>query len=440
MTIPDALSHPYPGYIERLIQRIARGAAEVEPPQSTHEGSPPGLRAQVSGAVEALSADLIGLSHDIHAHPELCYAEHYAVGAVAGILAKHGHDAEVGAYGLATALRASAGQGRPRVAILAEYDALPGIGHACGHNVICATAVGAFLAVAAVAADLDGSVELIGCPAEEGGGGKERIARAGGFDEVDAAVMLHPSGFEAAEHPWIGVRTVDVTYHGLAAHASMTPFLGRNALDAVVQAYTGIAALRQHILPTDRVHGIITDGGQKPNIVPERAAAQFFLRSAEPETLVELSERAQAIFEAAATATGTRVEQSWDPTPVYLPLRNNHTLAARWAANIAARGRRALPAGVIPAAFSGSTDLGNVSVRVPAIQPLLSIAPPHVTIHTAEFADWARGERGDAGCVDGAIGLALTAVDYLTDAALREAAQAEFEAAGGRLDLDALLD
>lgn len=440
MTSHDAPSRPYPGYLERIVQRIADDAARAEPPQSEHKGAPPDLRAKVSEAVEALADDLVALSHDLHAHPELCYAEHHAVEAVAQLLTAHGFDAEVGAYELPTALRARVGDGRPRVAVLAEYDALPGIGHACGHNVICATALGAFLAVASIVGDLDGSIELIGCPAEEGGGGKELIARAGGFDEIDAAVMLHPSGFEAAEHLWIGVRTVDVAYHGLAAHAAATPFLGRNALDAVVQAYTGIAALRQHMLPSDRVHGIITDGGQKPNIVPERATATFYLRSAEPETLVELADRARAIFEAAAIATGTRVEIGWDPTPTYLPVRNNRTLAARWATNIGERGRRALPSGVIPTAFSGSTDLGNVSVRLPAIHPFLSIAPAHVTIHTPEFAEWARSERGDAGCIDGAIGLALTAIDYLTDAGLRDATREEFEAAGGRLDLDALLE
>ncbi|MGH8906008.1 MAG: M20 family metallopeptidase [Egibacteraceae bacterium] len=434
------LSRPYPGYLERLMARTVEEAARAEPLRSAHEGAPPDLRAAVTEAVEALGGDLVALSRDVHDHPELGYAEHHAVKAVAQLLAAHGHDAEIGAYGLDTALRARAGDGRPRVAVLAEYDALPGIGHACGHNVICATAVGAFLALARVVGDLDGSVELIGCPAEEGGGGKELIARAGGFDDIDAAVMLHPLGFETAEHPWIGVRTVAVTYHGLAAHASLSPFMGRNALDAVVQAYTGMAALRQHMLPTDRVHGIITDGGQKANIVPQRAAALFYLRSAEPETLVELSDRARAIFEAAAIATGTRVEIGWDPTPTYLPVRSNHALAARWAANVATRGRRSLPQGILPAMFAASTDLGNVSVRVPAIHPTLAIAPAHVTIHTPEFADWARGDLADAGCIDGAIGLALTALDFLTDAALRTACRDEFEAAGGALDPTALLD
>ncbi|MGH8931942.1 MAG: M20 family metallopeptidase [Egibacteraceae bacterium] len=438
MTTPP--SRPYSGYLERLVARIAEDAATAEPLRSSHLGAPEDLRAVVKRAVEASAADLVALSHDVHEHPELGYAEHHAVQAVARLLAAHGHKAEVGAYGIDTALRASAGDGRPRVAILAEYDALPGIGHACGHNVICATAVGAFLAVTRVIGDLEGSVELIGCPAEEGGGGKELIARAGGFDEVDAAMMLHPLGFEAAEHPWIGVRQVEVTYRGLAAHASLTPFLGRNALDAVVQAYTGIAALRQHILPSDRVHGIITDGGQKPNIVPQRAAAVFYLRSAEPETLVELAEKARMIFEAAATATGTVVDIGWDPIPTYLPVRSNHQLAARWATNIAERGRRSLPAGILPPNISASTDLGNVSVRVPAIHPTLAISPPHVSIHTPEFAEWARSDLADTGCVDGATGLALTALDFLTDATLRKAVTDEFEAAGGRLDVDALLD
>ncbi|MPZ73380.1 MAG: amidohydrolase, partial [Nitriliruptorales bacterium] len=313
------------------------------------------------------------------------------------------------------------------------------IGHACGHNVICATAVGAFLATAEVAGDLDGSVELIGTPAEEGGGGKELIARAGGFDDVDAVVMLHPSSFEAAEHPWIGVRTVDVTYHGLAAHAAAMPFKGRNALDGAVNAYQGMAQLRQHMLPTDRVHGIITEGGQKPNIVPERAALTFYLRSAEPETLAVLVQRAEDIFTAAATMSGTTVEIGWDPTPVYLPVRNNHPLALRWAVNVGERGRVSLPRGIVPDALTGSTDLGNVSVRVPAIHPTLAIAPAGVTIHSPEFTAHARSAAADQGVVDGAIGLALTAVDFLCDPELRTSVRDDFQAAGGTLDVAALL-
>ena len=430
---------PYPGYLDRLFTELERSAAASEPLTSSHRGAPDDVRQAVSAAVEAAADDLVALSHDVHEHPELGYEEHYAAAAVASVLTASGHEAEVGAYGLPTAVRARAGSGRPRVAILAEYDALPGIGHACGHNVICATAVGAFLAAAHVVADLDGSIELIGTPAEEGGGGKELIAQAGGFDEVDAVVMLHPAGFEAAEHPWIGVRTVDITYHGLTAHASATPFMGRNALDAAVNAYSAMAQLRQHLLPTDRVHGVITDGGQKPNIVPERAALQFYLRSAEPETLAILCDRALDVFEAAARMTGTEVEIGWDPTPVYLPVRNSHPLAARWATNVADRGRRSLPMGVIPPALTGSTDLGNVSVRVPSIHPTLAIAHASASIHSPEFTAIARSAQADKGVVDGAIGLALTAVDFLADAGLRAEVAAEFEAAGGRLDVEALL-
>jgi metal-dependent amidase/aminoacylase/carboxypeptidase family protein len=192
------------------------------------------------------------------------------------------------------------------------------------------------------------------------------------------------------------------------------------------------------MLPSDRVHGIITDGGQKPNIVPERAAASFFLRSASPEGMAELAERADAIFTAAAAGTGTRLEVTWDPVPVYLPVRNNSALAARYAVHMAPRGRKVLPAGVLPTEVTGSTDLGNVSVRVPAIHPLLAIAPPDVAIHTPAFAEWAISERADAGTVDGSIALAATAVDYLTDERLRGAVAEEFDLAGGVIDVDAL--
>ncbi len=431
---------PYPGYLERLASSIVTQLRQAAaPPGEVHEGAPADLRAAVTTAVERVADDLVTLSHDIHAHPELAYAEHESVRLLARVLERHGHDVEVGAFGVETALRASAGSGRPTVAVLAEYDALPEIGHACGHNVIAATALGAFLGLAAVAGDLGGSVLLYGCPAEEGGGGKELMARAGAFAEVDATLMLHPAGFETSAHPWIGVRTVDVTYRGLTAHASAFPFLGRNALDAVVNAYTGIAQLRQHMLPDDRVHGIITDGGQRPNIVPDHAAATFYLRSAEPETQRELSDRARAIFEAAALSTGTDVEIGWDPTPVYLPVRNNPPLAQQYAARIAERGRTVLPPGVMPGYMTGSTDLGNVSVRVPAIHPTLKIAPPGVSIHNPEFARYAVSEEADRGCVDGAVALALTAADFLADEGLRAATADAFQQAGGAVDVDKLL-
>jgi amidohydrolase len=244
---------------------------------------------------------------------------------------------------------------------------------------------------------------------------------------------------DVADHPWLGVRQVQATYHGMAAHASMMPFMGRNALDGVVQAYSAIAQLRQHMLPSDRVHGIITEGGRAPNIVPERASAHFYIRSAETETLMSLADRVQAILEAAATATGTSLETEWDDCPPYLPVRTNRSLAARYAVNLTDRDRQVLPAGLAPAELAASTDMGNISVRLPSIHPLLSVAPVDVIIHTAEFARWSASERADLATIDGAIALARTGADYLGDVALRRSAAQDFDADGGVLDVVGLV-
>jgi amidohydrolase len=435
--VDDRPEPPYPGYIERRHEELRTAIAEAEPLTSPHDGAPPEITARLADRVETLANDLIALSHDLHAHPELGFEEHHATAAVAALLDAHGHDVDVGAHGVATALRAEAGGHGPRVAVLAEYDALPGIGHGCGHNVICATAVGAFLTLADEVDALGGRVVLLGTPAEEGGGGKELLARAGAFDDVEVALMVHPWGSDVAEHPWLGRRRVEVAYRGLPAHASAMPYLGRNALDAVVHAYNGIALLRQHLLPGDRVHGVITAGGQRPNVVPEHASASFYLRSASVEGLTELCERAQAIFAAAAAATGTVLDARWDPAPPYLPVRTNRPLAARYATNLAPRGRTVLPAGILPGDVTGSTDMGNVSVRIPAIHPLLAIGPPEVAVHTAEFAELARGDGGDLGVLDGAFGLATTGADYLADARLRAAVADDFARAGGPVDVEA---
>ncbi|MEE8601242.1 M20 family metallopeptidase [Euzebya tangerina] len=439
MTISEEHPAPPPDYsqmFERLIGEIERHPG-VEA-DSEVRGAEQAVLDGAGQAVERHADALVDLSHDIHDHPELAYEETYAADAVSTFLTERGHETTPGAYGLDTAVHVRAGEGHPRVAFLAEYDALPGIGHACGHNVICTTAVGGFLAAATQLGTTGGSVELIGTPAEEGGGGKEAIARAGGFDDVDAVVMLHPFFADVAEHPFIGVRTVVATFTGINAHAAALPFLGRNALDAAVQAYTGIAQLRQHMLPTDRVHGVFTDGGAKPNIVPDRAEVEFYVRSAEPATLQELCTRVDAIFQGAAIQAGCSVEVTWDRTPVYMPTRLNGPLSQRYAVHATARGRRVLPGGVIPEALTGSTDLGNVSVRVPSIHALLDIAPFGVSLHTPEFAAFARSETGDAGVTDGAYALAGTALDYLSDADLRAAVDEDFAAGGGVVDVEAL--
>lgn len=431
---------PDGSFLHALVARTERAVADAEPLASTFDGAPADVRDAVTEAVAALGDELVALSHDVHAHPEEAFGEHRSVRAVAEVLARHGHDSEVGVGGLETSLVSGVGGDGPHIAVLAEYDALPGIGHGCGHNIICATAVGAYLAAAPVVARTGGRLSLLGTPAEEGGGGKETMARAGVFDDVDAVVMLHPFTHDIAMHPFLGRRQVEMVFRGVAAHASAQPFMGRNALDAAVAAYQGVAALRQHLPDGDRAHGVFTDGGARPNVVPDRAALLFYLRSGDPDTLRDLAARVAAVAEGAAAMTGCGVELRWDAQPAYLPIRANRALAERWAVNQAACGRTPLPPGVVPEFLTGSTDLGNLSYRMPAIHPMIAVSEPTGALHTVEFAAAAASPAGDAAVRDGAVGLALTAVDYLADPALREAVHAEFAAAGGPLDVPSYFD
>jgi len=396
------------------------------------------VRRRVAARIELLAPALVELSHQVHKAAELGFAEHTSVAAVVDLLARHGFRAEVGGPGLAglgTALRVSAGRGGPRVGLFAEYDALPEIGHGCGHNVICASAVGAFLGLAS-ADQLDGTVTLFGTPAEENGSGKEIMARAGAFDDLDAVLMLHPgAGQTVAVSGSQGLRSVEVTYHGVPAHAAAAPEQGRNALDALVAAYQGIAALRQHIGMRERVHGVITEGGQAANVVPARARGRFLLRSPDEVALAALSRRVHHILEGAALITETRLEATWDQVPPCLPIRGNTPLAERFAAHYADRGHQVIP----HAEGQGSTDLGNISLRVPAIHPTVAIAPAGVALHTAEFAEHAAAGRADAAVLDGAVAMALAAVDFLADAELRAAVRVEFDARGGYVDVPTLM-
>lgn len=394
---------------------------------------------EIAAAVERLRPDLARLARELYDEPEIGFEEHASVARIAALLRAHGVDAEVGAFGLDTALRVHAGAdaaaSAPHFAIIAEYDALPGIGHACGHNIIAGVAVGAFLAAAPIVARLGGRLSLIGTPAEENGGGKELIIRAGGFDDVDAAGMVHPSSGRGTSsvlgQRTTGVRRVAVSFHGRAAHAAGAPWLGRNALDGVVTAYQSVAQLRQHILPTDRIHGIITDGGAAPNIVPERAAALFYVRSADVEALRELTDRVVAAIEGAALATGTRAEIYLDPVPPYLPLETNTVLTGRWTRAFAARGHD-IPPPAAPPQGGPSTDMGNVSRLVPSIHPSLGLGgPDDVFPHNAAFADLTVLPPAIDALVDAAAALAATAVAYVSDPELRAAAAAEFAASGG---------
>jgi amidohydrolase len=432
---------PDDSYLRALTEATAEAVAQAEPIASPYAGAADETRQRVDAAVRERAAELVAFSQDLHAHPEEGFAEHRSVRALAKLLEKHGHQPDIGIGDLETALIASTpATGGPHIAVLAEYDALPGIGHGCGHNIICAGAAGGFLGAAAVAEQLGGRVSLIGTPAEEGGGGKETLAKAGVFDDVDAVVMLHPFSHDIAMHPFLGRRQLEMVFHGVSAHASAQPFMGRNALDAAVAAYQGVSALRQQLPSSDRVHGIFTDGGARPNVIPERAALLFYLRSKHPETLRDLAERLARIAHGAAEMTGCAVELTWDSLPAYLPIRFNTALAGRWSVNQEHTGRKPLPPGIVPDFLTGSTDLGNLSYRMPAIHPMIAVSGPTVALHTKEFAAAAASSEGDRAVVDGALGLALTAVDYLGDEGLRTAAHAEFEAAGGALDVPAFFD
>jgi len=389
------------------------------------------LKRDVCEAVERSREDLLRVSRAIHANPELAFEERAAAALLVETLRGSGLDVDAGAYGLETAFAAEFGDGNaPCVALLAEYDALPEIGHACGHNLIATAGVGAGLALATLGARLPGRVRVLGTPAEERGGGKELMAREGAFDGVDAALMIHPSGVNLVTMPCIAMAEVDVTFRGQAAHASAMPERGVNALDAIVLAYQGIAALRQHIRSSERIHGIITDGGQAPNIVPERASGRFYVRAANAGELEPLKARVEGCLQAGARATGAELEMRWDPVD-YLDIRYNDPLATAFQRNAEALGRTFFPIDKIPASVQGSTDMGNVSHRVPSIHPMLAAAPMHVTIHNPEFAKWAGSELGDAAAIDGAKALAMTALDYFADAELRARTREIFEASGG---------
>ena len=391
---------------------------------------PEHLADAIKGRIDDLSDALLEVSHSIHANPELAFEERHAAGLLSDTLDAQGLPTERGVFTLETAFEArlpTQGDG-PTVAILAEYDALPGIGHACGHNLIATAALGATLGLQAVAEQLPGKVRLIGTPAEEKGGGKELMARAGAFDGVDAAMMIHPAGVNLTTMPCICVAEVEVIYHGRSAHASAMPHKGVNALDGLLLAYQAISNLRQHIRDEERIHGIVTEGGQAPNIVPDRAVGNFYVRATKEKTLEALKPRVQACFEAGAKGSGCEVEVNWAGVD-YLDLNTNWPLANAFQAHGEAIGREFLSPSQLGGA--GSTDMGNVSYRVPSIHPMLACSPPHVVIHNPEFTRWAGSEMGDAAALDGARTMALTTAEYLLNPALQADVKQAFEVSKG---------
>lgn len=374
---------------------------------------------QLCVAVDERRDLIVGLSRDLHDNPELAFAETYAHDLLTAALEAEGLDVDRSACGLDTAFVATAGTGGPTVAVVCEYDALPGLGHACGHNIIGAAGIGAGLAAASLATELGGRVRILGTPAEEGGGGKVYMIDAGAFSDCDAAMMVHPAGFDLTAINAIAVQQVVATYRGAAAHAAAAPHLGRNALDAAVLGYVNVAALRQHIRDDERIHGVFTNGGDKPNIVPSAAATHWFVRAANLERLAELKERVARCLLAGADASGCDVELQW-LEPAFADFVANDPLVNLYCSNANTLGRHpTVP--TTDTAVTGSTDMGNVSHVVPSIHPMISVHWPPAdcakpaSIHTPEFADLAASAGGDQAVVDGAKAMAMTIADLWLD-------------------------
>jgi amidohydrolase len=379
---------------------------------------------RVAQAVDANRAEILELSHRIHANPEPAFEERQAAAWIADILARHGFAVEHPAGRLATAIRAVRRGGRggqgPRIGILAEYDALPGLGHGCGHNTMAAQGVGTAIALAAVADELPGEIVFLGTPAEERGSGKQMMIDDGLFAGIDAALLYHPCDRNHVESQPIASEDVNVTFTGLQAHAAADPWRGRNALDALVLLFTSVGLWRQQLETHARVHGIITEGGTAANIIPDRAAAWFMLRSADQAYYKTMQERFRAIAEGAALATGTTVDVVFSGGAT--TMKQNRTLEARWVANAAAYGIE--DEGPDPS--SGSTDMGNVSWVCPTIHPELSIAPPGTPGHSTLFRGAAVTPKADETTLLAATLVAQTAYELFADPALVAAAWREF--------------
>ena len=384
------------------------------------------LKATVRAEIAARAAVLVEASRAIHGRPELAFEEHHAHDVLTGVLADAGVSVERGYLDVPTAFRATAGTSGPTIAVLLEYDALPEIGHACGHNVIAAAGLGAGLAAAAIAEAAGGRVVVLGTPAEEGGGGKIVLADRGAFEGIDAAMMVHPADADLCAMSTIAIEQLEMDYEGEAAHAAAAPWRGRNALDAAVLGYMNVAALRQHIAPDERVHGIFSHGGDKPNIVPKHASTFWYVRSPTVASLQPLKQRVLTALEAGAAATGCTCHHAWGERPTaYSDMRDNAAMLGAYVDNMATVGRQVVPA--TPARrVVGSTDMGNVSYLVPSIHPMVKVADEGVAIHTPSFATFAGGEAGDRAVIDGALAMALTMVDLWTRPGLLAAAASEF--------------
>ncbi|MEE6178435.1 M20 family metallopeptidase [Mycobacterium sp. 050134] len=376
--------------------------------------------------VRRRGGDLVELSHAIHAEPELAFAEHRSCAKTRALVAERGFEVTAPAGGLDTAFRADFGGGPLVVGVCAEYDALPEIGHACGHNIIAASAVGAALALAEVADQLGLRVALIGTPAEEAGGGKALLLDAGVFDDVVAAVMVHPGPADIAAARSLALSEADVDYRGKESHAAVAPHQGVNAADAVTVAQVAIGLLRQQLAPGQMVHGIVTDGGQAVNVIPGHASLQYAMRAVEAESLRELEGRMYACFAAGALATGCEYEIA-NPAPPYDELKPDPWLAGVFREEMRRLGREPVAPEYESALPMGSTDMGNVTQVLPGIHPVIGVDAGGAMVHQRAFAAAAAGPSADRAVVEGAIMLARTVIHLAQNPAERDRVLAAHE-------------
>ena len=381
------------------------------------------IEREILDAIDAEHAAIVAISRDIHAHPELMFEERYALTTLTRALSDRQFEVQRGVGGLETAFMAVAGANPgPTIAFIAEYDALPGLGHACGHNLIATSALAAGLALNRVIDRLPGQIAVIGTPAEEGGGGKVTMRDAGVFRNVDAVMMTHMAMENATKPVFLAVSAIEIAFHGRASHAAAAPEAGINALDAVIAFFNGMNALRQHVRQDARMHGIITNGGQAANIVPEFASARFICRARDTAYVRELVARARAVAEAAALSTGATLE--FTTKGVLEHVASNMVMADVYGEKLSKLGLTHTEAQQDGPA---STDMGALSHAVPAIHPLVQIVDFPVAWHTPEFRDAAFSDRGQEGMRIAAKAMALTALDLFVRPGMLDAVKAEFD-------------
>lgn len=383
------------------------------------------LKDHLIAELEGMREELIDLSRNLHGQPEVAFQEHLSVDLLTLFLEKEGFLVERGVGQLPTAFKAIWGNSSgPSVALIAEYDALPEMGHGCGHNLIAASSLGAAVALKRATDGLAGRVVVVGTPAEEGGGGKILLLERGVFDDLDVAMMVHPSNRNRLAMRTLAMADLKMAFRGRSSHAAAAPHMGINALDAVILTYNNINALRQQLQEDVRIHGIITEGGKVPNVIPDRAAAWFFVRSREREYLQEVLEKLKACTQGAAQATGCQVDLTIGPL-VYHPFRSNQTMAELFRENLSRLGVEASHPAPEEGAL-GSSDIGNLSDILPTIHPELAISPSDIVLHTPAFAQAAISERGHQGLLLAAKALAMTALDVLLRPETLEGIRREF--------------